>query len=60
MKRRIRVRGVRREHADLDKLAFALLRLVEQLTPTERQRLRATCKPTAEEHLGGSAKEAAS
>ncbi|HVF74607.1 MAG TPA: hypothetical protein VM938_06120 [Acidimicrobiales bacterium] len=45
MKRRIRVRGVRRREPDLDKLAFALLRLVEQLTPEERHRLQASCKP---------------
>lgn len=41
MKRRIRVRGERREQTDLDKLAFALLRLAEQLTPEECERLRA-------------------
>ncbi|MEA3078199.1 MAG: hypothetical protein QOF60_3107 [Actinomycetota bacterium] len=35
--RRIRVRGQRRQQVDLDKLAFALLRLVEQLSPDERR-----------------------
>lgn len=49
MKRRIRVRGVRRKNVDLDKLAFALLRLVEQLSPTEREQLRATRKPVGDE-----------
>lgn len=39
MKKRIRVRAVHRTEVDLDKLAFALLRLSEQLTPAERRRL---------------------
>jgi hypothetical protein len=39
MARRIRVRAVHRQEANIDKLAFALLRLSEQLTPAERKRL---------------------
>lgn len=39
MPRRIRVRAVQRQEVDLDKLALALLRLAEQLTPAEQQRL---------------------
>lgn len=52
MKRPIRVRGARRQNVDLDKLAFALLRLVEQLTPEERVVLKAEAGParSAPEH----------
>jgi hypothetical protein len=53
MKRRIRVRAMRRKEVDLDKLAFALLRLVEQLSPTERKRWLATHDPaSADEPVG--------
>ncbi|MDQ1438343.1 MAG: hypothetical protein QOK43_1972 [Acidimicrobiaceae bacterium] len=46
MARPIRVRAVNRTEVDLDKLAFALLRFAEQLTPAERDRLAKRFKRT--------------
>jgi hypothetical protein len=44
---------MRRKEVDLDKLAFALLRLVEQLSPTERKRWLATHDPASvDERVG--------